>query len=67
MIQISPGDLKSPRKFKTKLNDYIYSLKEFIVKNYEIIFDEEEIGDLLLSICRINDFNVMHKQKINCS
>lgn len=26
-------------------------------------FDKEEIGDLLLSVCRSNDFNVILKEK----
>jgi len=63
MIQILQGELNSPSKFKAKLNNYICSLREFILKEYGIIFDKEEIGDLLLSICRVNDFNVIHRQK----
>lgn len=61
MYKILKGDLDSPSKFKKKLHDYILDLRAEISKNYNIEFDVEEIGNLLLSICRSNDFNVIHQ------
>ena len=59
MYRILKSDLNSPSKFKEKLHDYIVALRTKILKYYNIEFDIEEIGDLLLSICRSNDFNVI--------
>jgi len=59
MYRILKGDLSSPSKFKEKLHDYIVTLRAEILKHHNIEFDIEEIGDLLLSICRSNDFNVI--------
>ena len=59
MYRILKGDLNSPSKFKEKLHDYIVTLRAEILKHHNIEFDIEEIGDLLLSICRSNDFNVI--------
>ncbi len=64
MMQILQGELDSPSKFRTKFKDYIHFLQKFIIDKYSIMFDEEEIGDLLLlSTCRVNDFNVIYKQQ----
>lgn len=62
MIQVLKVDLDNPGRFKTRFKDYILSIKDFIMKKHNILFDEEEIGDLIVSICRANDFNVIHKQ-----
>lgn len=61
--QILKQELGSPSKFKEKFKNYICYLNEFITKKYGNIFNEEEIGDLFISICRTNDFNVIDKQK----
>ena len=57
MTQILKEDLKSPSKFNKKFKDYILSLKDFVLNEYKIVFNEEEIGDLLLSICRVDELN----------
>ena len=62
MYRILKGDLNSPSKFKEKLHDYIVTLRAEILKHHNIEFDIEEIGDLLLSICRSNDFNVIYQE-----
>lgn len=59
MYQILKGELNSPSKFKEKLSDYISNLRGLIQKNYKVNFDNEEIGELLLSACRSNDFGVI--------
>jgi hypothetical protein len=63
MYRILKGDLNSPSKFKEKLHDYIVTLRTEILKCYDIEFDIEEIGDLLLSVCRSNDFNVIYQER----
>jgi len=64
MYQILQTELNNSNKFRSKFRDFIVNLKEFIIKKYNVIFTEEEIGDLLLSICRMNEFNVIKiKQK----
>ncbi|MBO8152729.1 MAG: hypothetical protein H0Z30_09595 [Candidatus Marinimicrobia bacterium] len=62
MYRILKGDLNSPSKFKGKLHDYIVTLRTEILKRHNIEFDIEEIGDLLLSVCRSNDFNVISQE-----
>lgn len=61
MIQILKRDLDSPTRFREKFKDYIQSLKKLIQN--KINFEEEEIGELLLSACRSNDFNIITSQK----
>lgn len=61
-MDITKSDLNSPGKFKEKLHDYIVALRTKISKTYNIEFDIEEIGDLLLSVCRSNDFNVIDQK-----
>jgi len=61
MQRILKGELKSPTKFKEKLLGYIQNLKMLIQKKYGIDFNDEELNDLLLSVCRSNDFNVICK------
>lgn len=61
-LYILKSDLNSPSKFKKKGQKYIQFLKDFIEKETKMIFESEEIGDLLLSACRINDFNVIKTQ-----
>ena len=62
MYRILKGDLNSPSKFKNKLHDYIINIRAEILEHYNIEFDYEEIGDLLLSVCRSNDFNVIERE-----
>ena len=62
MCEISKDDLKSPSKFKKKFYNYIGTIRTEILSRYNIDFDIKEIGDLLLSICRCNDFNVISKK-----
>lgn len=56
------GDLNSPSRFRNKLYDYIAEVKEDILNHYNVEFSFEEIGDLLISVCRSNDFGVMRYQ-----
>lgn len=62
MYRILKGDLNSPSRFKEKLYDYILTLRTEILKRHNIDFDVEEIGDLLLSVCRSNDFGVIYQE-----
>ncbi len=62
IYRILKKDLNSPSKFKEKLYDYIVTLRTEILKHHNIEFGIEEIGDLLLSVCRSNDFNVICKE-----
>lgn len=62
MYQILKGELNSPTRFKKELWEYIQNMRKMIQGNYGIEFDNEEIGEFLLSICRSNDFNVMGYQ-----
>lgn len=63
MYRILRRDLNSPSKFKEKLHDYIVNIREEILKQYNIELDYEEVGDLLLSACRSDDFNVIQQQE----
>jgi len=56
------GDLNSPSRFRNRLYDYIAEVKEDILNHYNVEFSFEEIGDLLISVCRSNDFGVMRYQ-----
>ncbi len=62
MYRILKSDLNSPNKFKEKMYDYIVNLKNEILRHHNIEFGIEEIGDLLLSACRSNDFNVIFRK-----
>jgi len=59
---ISKTILNSPSRFKKEEQKYIQSLLDIIKEKYEVIFNFDELGDLLLSICRINDFDVIKAQ-----
>ncbi|RKX52191.1 MAG: hypothetical protein DRP30_06600 [Thermotoga sp.] len=61
MYRILRSDLNRPGKFREKLCNYISNLKMEILKHYGVDFDPEEIGDLLLSVCRSDDFNVIYR------
>lgn len=63
MLTILEKDLNSPSKFKIKLYDYIVNIRKEILNRHNIEFSIEEISDLLLSICRSNDFNVIVSQR----
>lgn len=62
MYVISKSDLDSPSKFREKLEECIVGLRNKILKQYNIEFETEEIGDLLLSVCRSNDLNVVRQK-----
>lgn len=62
--QILKKDIVSPSQFKIKFREEIIYLKEIINKeNNKILLLENEIGDLILSVIRVNDFNVLNKEK----
>lgn len=62
MRRILKGELNSAAKFKAKLRAYIQHLKNMVQQNHNINFDDEEMGELLLSVCRSNDLNVISKE-----
>lgn len=59
---ISKSDLESPIKFREKFSTYIQSIQVEIQEKYGISFYEEELGDLILSALRSNDFDVLEKE-----
>jgi hypothetical protein len=59
---LSKRELNSPSLFKEKKEKYIECLKEIIEKESGIIFEVEELGELLLSVCRSNDFRVIKSE-----
>lgn len=61
--RILKGDLNSPSKFKKKQWEHIISLVSAIKKESNIIFSPNEFGELLLSVCRANDFQVIKKRE----
>jgi len=56
---ISIDNLNSPKRFKEKTSTLILQLLEEIRNKYHIEFNMEELGDLILSTCRSNDFYVV--------
>lgn len=66
MQRILREELNSPTKFKVKLSKDIQHLRRRIQEKHSMEFDGEELGELLLSACRSNDFNVIfqHKNKM---
>lgn len=58
-LKVTKSLLNSPTKFKAELKDYIDKLTEFIREEYSINFDFDEFGDLLLSACRVNEFDIL--------
>ncbi len=56
-------ELNSPSAFKKREGEYVKLPQEIIRKESGMIFDVEELSDLLLSVCRSNDFNVIKFQK----
>jgi len=62
MYRILKRELNSPTRFKEKLWGYIQDIRRMIQEEYGMEFDNEEIGELLLSVCRSNDFNVIDYQ-----
>lgn len=59
---IRKKDLESPSEFKEKFRTYINELTEEILDRYNIKFSFEELGDLLLSACRANDFDIVSQK-----
>ncbi|MGB9877531.1 MAG: hypothetical protein ACPLPS_07160, partial [bacterium] len=59
MRKLTKRDLQSPNRFKERLLDKLVEWKEKIKKEGGIEFEVEEVGELLLSACRSNDFNVL--------
>jgi hypothetical protein len=59
---ISKAILNSPSRFKIEEQKYIQNLVDIIKEKYGVIFNSDELGDLLLSICRINDFDIIKTQ-----
>ncbi len=62
MQRILKRELDSPSKFKAKLSKEIQRLRRMIQEKHGVDFYDEELGELLLSVCRSNDFNVIHRQ-----
>ena len=54
---ILEGELKNSTKFKEKIGEYINRL---IVNNRDtIVFNSDELSEILLSACRMNDSNIL--------
>ena len=62
MYKILKEEINSPTKFKKKFSEYIQMKKTEIKEKYNIEFNEEEFTNLLLSVCRSNDFGVISRQ-----
>ncbi|MBC7328266.1 hypothetical protein H5T87_09185 [bacterium] len=62
MLTINEGYLKSPSKFKENFKSLIRDFKSRIKESFSITFEEEEIGDLILSALRCNDFEVIKQE-----
>ena len=62
MIRILQSELNSPTKFKEKLKDFIIELQKYSLQKHNINFAFDEIGDLLLSASRANEFNILEKK-----
>lgn len=60
-MYLSKNELKSPSRFRRKFVAYINMLNKEVFEKYGIRFSEEELGDLILSACRSNDFNVLEE------
>ncbi|MFN3527675.1 MAG: hypothetical protein ACK4YO_01060 [Candidatus Altarchaeaceae archaeon] len=56
------SEFNSPSTFKKREREYVKSLQEIIKKESGIIFDIEELCELLLSACRANDFGIIKFQ-----
>lgn len=67
MFRLSESHLLSPKRFKEELGKYPYirELKNRIQESFSLRFDDEEISDLLLSLCRSGDFEITEKEGKN--
>ncbi|MGC8739163.1 MAG: hypothetical protein ACP5UA_11040 [Candidatus Hydrogenedens sp.] len=62
MIPIKKGDIKNSAKFKTVLSTLIREQQEIIFNESKMYFEFDELGDLLLSACRMNDFDIVFSE-----
>lgn len=62
MIKILSSDLKHPIKFRNKVNELVNKIRNEISQNYRIDFEDEELSDLILSACRLNEFKILKKE-----
>jgi len=62
MLDITKNELTSPSRFKERKVEYIKHISDFILETSGISFELDEIGELLLSAFRANDFNVVQKK-----
>jgi len=58
-MQILKRDLDKPISFKEKMSNFVRNLRNNI---QNIPLDDDELTDLLLSACRVNDFEVISYQ-----
>lgn len=57
--RILEGELKSSTKFKEKIGEYVNRL---IANNRDaIVFNVDELSEILLSACRMNDFDILSR------
>lgn len=57
--RILEGELRNSTKFKEKIGEYINRL---IANNRDtIVFNVDELSEILLSACRMNDFNILSR------
>lgn len=67
MFRLSQSHLLSPKRFKEELKKYHYirELQKRIQERFSARFDEEEVSDLLLSLCRSGDFEITQNEGKN--
>ncbi len=63
MKKYNRRDLNSPFEFVNKHKDYINALILLVKEKWDISFETNEFGELLLSACRSNDFGVIREEK----
>ena len=59
MRRILKKELNSPTQFKLKFVDFIKEIQTFIQEEYNILWNFDELGDIILSTCRTNDFETI--------
>jgi len=59
LYKITKTDLNNPSRFRNRLKFLIDEIKSYVLEEYDVSFNFKEIGDLLLSVCRSNDFEVL--------
>jgi len=64
-MKILKADLKSLNKFREKFTPYTERYCQQIFQEYEIGFNEKELSEILLSVFRLNEFQVIEGKEVN--